>query len=143
MKEPGMRGRFTVLVFAAVIGLFAGAIAPNAIAQVSTAYAPLTLQVACGGLAKPACVKVVPRIASRTAQAGINLRPLGSGLALDTAAAVCEGEAAAAVVQRDALALIARQPSCSGRYDVVGRPLYPWYAFLVVKAGAPFRELSE
>jgi hypothetical protein len=138
-----MRGRFTVLVFAAVIGLSAGAIAPNAIAQVSTAYAPLTLQVACGGFAKPACVKVVPRIASRTVQAGINLKPLGSGLALDTAAAVCEGEAAAAVVQRDALALIARQPSCSGRYDVVGRPLYPWYAFLVVKAGAPFRELSD
>jgi len=133
-----MTRRIAVLVFAAVIGLSAAAIA-----QGNAGYAPIMLQVACGGLAKPACVKVVPRIASRTVQAGINLKPSGSGLALDTAAAVCEGEAAAAIVQRDALALIARQPSCTGRFDVVGRPLYPWYAFLVVKAGAPFRELGD
>jgi hypothetical protein len=133
-----MTRRFAVFVFAAVIGSPAGAVA-----QGSPGYAPIMLQVACGGLAKPACVKVVPRIASRTAQAGINLKPSGSGLALDTAAAVCEGEAAAAVVQRDALALVARQPSCSGRYDVIGKPLYPWYAFLVVKMGAPFRELGD
>lgn len=133
-----MRRRFAVLLFAAVIALSTGAIA-----QGSSGYAPITLQVACGGLAKPACVKVVPRIASRTAQAGIELKPSGSGLALDTAAAVCEGNAAAAVVQRDALALVARQPSCNGRYDVVGVPLYPWYAFLVVKTGAPFRGLGD
>ncbi len=133
-----MTRRFAVLVFAAVIGSSAGALA-----QGSAGYAPIVLQVACGGEARPACVKVVPMIASRTVQAGINLKPSGSGLALDTAAAVCEGEAAAAVVQRDALALIARQPSCTGRYDVIGRPLYPWYAFLVVKTGAPFRELGD
>jgi hypothetical protein len=46
-------------------------------------------------------------------------------------------------VQRDALAIIARQPACSGRYDVIGKPLYPWYALLVVKSGAPFRELGD
>src|SRR5258708_23886107 len=102
MKEPGMARRFAMLLFAAVIGLSAGAIA-----QSSTGYAPIVLRVACGGLAKAACVKVLPRIALRTTQAGIILQALGSGLALDTAAAVCEGEAAAAVVQRDALALIA------------------------------------
>lgn len=56
---------------------------------------------------------------------------------------MCEGEAAAAVVQRDALALIMRLPSCTGRYDIVGQPLYPWYAFLVVKAGAPFQEFGD
>ena len=133
-----MTRRFAALVFAAVIGLSAGALG-----QGSAGYAPIVLQVACGGQARPACVKVVPMIAARTVQAGINLKPSGSGLALDTAAAVCEGEAAAAVVQRDALALIARQPSCTGRYDVIGRPLYPWYAFLVVKTGAPFRELGD
>jgi hypothetical protein len=129
---------FAVLMLTAVIGLSAGAVA-----QGSAGYAPITLQVACGGLAKQACVKVVPRIASRTVQAGINLKPLGSGLALDTAAAVCEGEAAAAMVQRDALALLARLPSCTGRYGIVGRPLYPWYGFLVVKTGAPFRDLGD
>ncbi len=133
-----MTCRFALFVFAAVIGF-----STRAIAQGNPGYGPVTLQVACGGLAKQACVKVVPRIASRTVQAGINLKPSGSGLALDTAAAVCEGEAAAAIVQRDALALIARQPSCAGRYDVIGRPLYPWYAFLVVKMGAPFQELGD
>jgi hypothetical protein len=133
-----MTCRFAEFVFAAILSFSAGAFA-----QGIPGYEPVTLQVACGGLAKQACVKVVPRIASQTVQAGINLKPSGSGLALDTAAAVCEGEAAAAIVQRDALALIARQPSCNGRYDVIGRPLYPWYAFLVVKMGAPFRELGE
>jgi hypothetical protein len=133
-----MARRFPVLIFFAALGLSRGAIA-----QGSTGYAPIVLQIACGGLAKSACTKVVPRIASRTLQAGINLKPSGSGLALDTAAAVCESEAAAAVVQRDALALIARLPSCTGRYDIIGKPLYPWYAFLVVKVGAPFQELAD
>jgi hypothetical protein len=146
MREPGMTRWLPMLMLGVVIGLTSASVAqPNQDAQTGdrTGYAPIVLQVACGGLAKPACVKVVPRIAARTSQAGIVLKSSGSGLALDTAAAVCDGEAAAAVVQRDALALIARQPSCTGRYDVVGKPLYPWYAFLVVKAGAPFRELGD
>jgi hypothetical protein len=116
---------------------------PNEPPRDRSDYAPIVLQVACGGIAKPACTKVLPRIAARTKTAGVELRPLGSGLALDTAAAVCEGQAAAAIVQRDAVALIARQPACVGRYDVVGRPLYPWYAFLVVKAGAPYHALDD
>src|SRR4051794_27791001 len=107
-----MTRRFAAVVFATLLATVIG-LSNGAIAQSGAGYAPITLPVACGGLAKSACVKVVPRIASRTAQAGINLKPSGSGLALDTAAAVCDGETAAAVVQRDALALIARQPSCA------------------------------
>jgi len=137
---------FAVLTLVAAIGLTFGAGAQdtaNDPVRNRSDFAPIVLRVACGGIAKAACAKVVPRLTARTVQAGVNLRPSGSGLALDTAAAVCTGEAAAAIVQRDALALTARLPSCSGRYDVVGRPLYPFYAFLVVKADATFRQLDD
>ena len=69
-----MTRRFAVLVFAAVIGLSAARCAQGTSRPRPSSYAPIVLQVACGGLAKPACVKVVPRIASRTVQAGINLK---------------------------------------------------------------------
>jgi hypothetical protein len=132
-----MKRHFATLVFAAAIGFSADALAQG------NGYAPLVLPVACGGVLKAACAKVLPRLAARTMQAGVELKPAGSGLALDTASAVCDGQAAGAIVQRDAIALAAHQPACQGRFDVVGRPLYPWYAFLVVKAGAPFRELND
>jgi len=138
-----MTRRFAVFIFAAAIGFSAWTVARARPTDRAGGYAPIVLRVACGGLAKSACVKVVPKIASKTIRAGVNLQPLGSGLALDTAVAVCQGDAAAAVVQRDTLALAARVPSCQGRYDIVGKPLYPWYAFLVVKAGAPFRQLDD
>jgi hypothetical protein len=92
---------------------------------------------------KAPCGKVLPRIAARTARAGLDLKPVASGAALDAAAAVCQGQAAAAIVPRDAIAQIAHQPSCLGRYDAVGRPLYPYYAFLVVRADASFRSLDD
>jgi hypothetical protein len=101
------------------------------------------LNVACGGLFRSACVKVLPRISARASQSGVVLKPVGSGRTFDTAAAVCDGEAPAAIVQSDALALIGRQPACLGRYEVVGNPLYPYYAFLVVRADAPFRQLDD
>lgn len=134
----GAAGTIGTLALAAALGFSAGAAA-----QPATAYDPIVLPVACGGAAQAACAKVVPRLAARSVQSGIILRPMGSGLAIDTAAAVCEGAASAAIVQRDALAMLARLPGCPGRYDVVGRPLYPWYAFLIVKAGAPFHEFAD
>jgi TRAP-type uncharacterized transport system substrate-binding protein len=76
-------------------------------------------------------------------QAGLELKPVESGGAFDTAAAVCNGQAAAAIVQRDAVVQPAYAPACQGRFDVAGRSLYSYYAFLVVKAGAPFRTLND
>ena len=106
-------------------------------------YAPITLHVACGELFDAPCGKVLPRIAARTAPTGVDLRPVESGTALDTIAAVCQGQAAAAIVPTDALAQLAHQPACLGRYDIVGRPLYPLYTFLIVRAGASFHSLDD
>jgi len=132
-----------VLVLLAAIALTTGARAESGMNGQRSEYAPITLSVACGGQLRSVCGKVVPRIATETAKAGVVLKPVGSGLAVDTAAAVCDGQTAAAIVQRDAVALIAHQPACLGRYDFVGRPLYPFYAFLVVKAGAPFHQFND
>ena len=135
-----------MLVLVAAIGLTTGAREqgyPNAPVREPLDFAPIVLRVACGELFEAPCAKVLPRLAARTAQAGLDLKPVESGGAIDTAAAVCQGQAAAAIVQRDAIALIGRQPPCLGRYDIVGRPLYPRYALLVVRAGASFRSLDD
>jgi hypothetical protein len=135
-----------LLMLAAAIGLTTGAREqgnPDDRAAAPLDFAPVVLHVACGELFKAPCGKVLPRIAARTAQAGLDLKPVQSGGALDTAATVCQGQAAAAIVPRDAIAQLAHQPACLGRYDAVGRPLYPYYAFLVVRAGAPFRSLND
>jgi hypothetical protein len=115
----------------------------DAFGQGTPSYAPLTLRVACGEVFNPVCAKVLPRIAARTAQAGLNLQPVQSGGALDAAAVVCAGQVAAAVVPRDAMAQYSHQPACLGRFDVVGPALYPLYALLLVKADAPFRQLDD
>lgn len=106
-------------------------------------YEPIVLRVACGGVPKPACAKVLPRIAARATHAGLELKAATGGIPLDTLTAVCDGQAAAAIVQRDAIALVARQPSCAGHYEFVGRPLYPYYAFLMVRADAPFHQIDD
>jgi hypothetical protein len=108
-----------------------------------SSYAPIVLPVACGGVAMAACAKVLPRLAVRAAQSGVNLKSAAGGIPSDTVTAVCDGHAAAAIVQHDAIALIGRQPPCLGRFDVVGQPLYPYYAFLIVRADLPFRQLDE
>jgi hypothetical protein len=106
-------------------------------------YAPIPLNVACGELFRAPCAKILPKIATRTLLLGIDLKPVQSGGAVRAVAAVCQGEAAAAIVQRDVAAQIGHQPSCLGRFDVVGKPLYPLYAVLVVKAAGPVRQLSD
>jgi hypothetical protein len=104
---------------------------------------PIVLHVACGGLFRSPCVKAVPKIAAQTAGTRLELKPEGSGRTLDTAAAVCEGQTEAAIVQRDAIALTERQPFCRGRYHIVGRPIFPYYAFLIVRADAPYHQFDD
>src|SRR5271165_5653699 len=104
-------------------------------------YAPITLHVACGELLDAPCARVLPLIGGRTASMGIELRPAESGVARDTVAAVCQGLAAAAIGPGGAFAQFAHEPACLGRFDVVGRPLYPLYAFLVARAISSFRSL--
>ena len=137
-----MACRFAVFVFAAI------AWSPVSQAQPilggpPSDYAPIVLRVACGGVFSSACAKVVPRLAAQTVHAGVVLKPAAGGIPFDSASAVCDGQAAAAIVQRDVIALIAHQPTCLNRFDFVGQPLYPFYAFLIARADAPFRSLDE
>jgi hypothetical protein len=98
-------------------------------------FAPVTLSVACGESRDTRCAKVLPTIAVQTARSGLDLKPApGAG-----AVAVCQGQAGAAIVQRDAIA----RPSCLGRYDLAGRALFPYYVLLVVRADASFRSLDD
>jgi hypothetical protein len=138
-----MACRFAVFVFAAGILWTAASRGQSPAGQPSPDYAPIVLRVACGGVLGTACAKVVPRIAAQTVHAGVVLKLATGGIPFDSATAVCDGQAAAAVVQRDAIALIAHQPTCLNRFDFVGRPLYPYYGFLIARADAPFRDLDE
>jgi hypothetical protein len=133
-----MRRRFASFAIVAAIVLAGGAHGQN-----DKGYAPVSLAVACGPLTRADCGKVLPAIGSRTALAGLELRAMDGGGALGAIGAVCLGQIAAAIVPRDVAARMAREPDCRKRYAIVGRPLFPLYALLVVKAGAPFRQLSE
>jgi hypothetical protein len=140
------RRPFAMVLLAAVLGLTTGAREPGTAdprAPAPTDYAPVVLHVACGALFQASCGRVLPRIAARTGPMGLDLEPVASGSALDTAAAVCQGQAAAAIVARDTAVALSHEPACLGRYDVVGRALFPLYAFLVVRADAPFRSLDD
>jgi hypothetical protein len=130
-------GGLATLLLIAVIGLSGAARAQ------AGDYAPVTLHVACGELFDPACGKVLPRIAAQIARGGLVLKPVESGRARDTVASVCQDQAAAAIVQRDAIVELAHDPACKGRYDVIRRSLYPYYGFLVVRADTPFRSLDD
>ena len=138
MRQAGRTTCFANLLLLAIVGLTTGALAQDHQSRAATMtsdYAPITLHVACGEVFDAACAKVLPSIAARTAPTGIDLKPAESGGALDPIALVCQDQVAAAIVPADALAERARQPACLGRFDVVGHPLYPLYAFLVVRAG--------
>lgn len=104
-------------------------------------YAPVRLVVGCGEAFQTECGKVLPGIAAKVERAGLVLEPTQTGDALRTVSAVCSG-AAAAIVQHDAAALAARDPTCNGRAEVVGRPLFPVYALMVVRADAAARSFD-
>jgi len=106
-------------------------------------YAQVPLHVACGELFDPPCARVLPQLASQAARSGLDLRPVQTGGALDSVAVVCMGQTAAALVPRDAIAQMARQPACLGRLDSVGRPLFSSYAVLLVGAGGTARSLDD
>ncbi len=137
-----MTCRLAALVVAAALLLISAAFAQAPVRGPSD-YAAVSLNVACGSMIGAPCTKVLPKIAARTGPTGLELKPLESMGALDAAAAVCDGRAALAIVQRDAIPLVAQQKACQGRYDSVSRALYPYYAFLVVKAGSPYRQFDD
>lgn len=141
--ESGMTRCLALFALLVVLGATGGAYGQGSPGGVGPAYAPVVLRVACGGAFGAACTKVLPRIAAQTVRTGLDLKPAIGGLPSDVLTAVCDGQVAAAIVQRDPLALFGRQPFCLGHFDLVGQPLYPIYAFLVARADTPFRSLDE
>jgi hypothetical protein len=102
-------------------------------------YAPIALTVACGALSGPVCSRVLPMLGARAAQTGLALKPAGSASPPGAIEAVCGGLVAAAIVARDVAVRWARQNECRDRYGLIGHPLFPLYALLVVRTGAPRR----
>lgn len=102
----------------------------------------LTLEVACGKLEKSNCAQVLPRIGEQSVPAGLALQPVESEGSVESATGVCVGAVPAAIVQRDAADQRRRQADCAGRFDPVGKPLYPYFGYLVVSANADYSSLS-
>jgi len=99
------------------------------------------MNVACGKLDKSNCAQVLPRIAEQIAAFNVGLNPAESDGSLDSAKAVCQGLVPAAIVQRDAADFAARK--CPGKIEGVGKALYPYYGFLVIRADAPYDTLEK
>lgn len=130
------------LALAAAPGVRAESLSER-LAKASGAVALAPVEVACGRLDKANCAQVLPRVAEQAMQAGLSLRPAESQGSVESAQGVCQGLVPAAIVQRDAADAQARKPECMGRFDVVGKPVYPYYGFLVVAASRPEGGLQE
>jgi hypothetical protein len=102
--------------------------------------APLTLEVGCGELNDVPCARILPALNQRTEPSGVLLKPSGPQSFPRALSDVCEARAAAAIVPRD---VMVRSVPCPEGMEVVGKPLFPVYGFLVVPASAGFRGLSD
>ena len=102
--------------------------------------APLTLEVGCGELNDAPCARILPAINRRTEASGIQVKPSGPQSFPRGLADVCEARSAAAIVPRD---LLVRPMPCPEGMEVVGKPLFPVYGFLVVPAAGGFRGLGD
>lgn len=102
----------------------------------------IAMEVACGKLEKSNCAQVLPRIAEQSMQSGLALTPVESEGSMESATGVCKGLVPAAIVQRDAADLRRRNADCVGRYEPVGKALYPYYGYLVTAAASRYDSLS-
>ena len=118
--------------------LLCAALTAQSRAQTAGDNLPLVLGVGCGPLKGMLCRAVVPRIGARSERMGVVTRAMPTANVTEAADAVCDGKLAAAIVPRDAV-----PRTCGDRAEIVGRPLFPYYAILLVKAGEPFRHLDD
>ena len=94
----------------------------------------IEVEVACGKLDKENCAVVVPEINSKTVSQNVRLKPLESKGSVESVKGLCDGDVQMAVVQADVLAVIGAKPDCAGKVVALGRPLYPYQGFMVVRA---------
>lgn len=104
--------------------------------------AKVTVEVACGKLEKSNCAQVLPRIAEQGTSEGLTLSPVESEGSMESSTGVCKGAVPAAIVQRDAADLRRRAADCVGKYEPVGKALYPYYGYLVTGASSRYGSLS-
>jgi TRAP-type uncharacterized transport system substrate-binding protein len=94
------------------------------------------VEVACGKLDKENCAVVVPEINAKTVSQNVRLKPLESKGSVESVDGLCDGDVQMAVVQADVLAIRSAKPDCAGKVVVLGRPLFPYEGFMVVRADA-------
>jgi TRAP-type uncharacterized transport system substrate-binding protein len=92
------------------------------------------VEVACGKLDKENCAVVVPEINTKTVSQNVRLKPLESKGSVESVDGLCDGDVQMAVVQADVLATRSAKPDCAGKVVALGRPLYPYEGFMVVRA---------
>lgn len=101
------------------------------------------VHIACGKLEKSNCAQVLPRLAEQTTPSGVTLVPEETTGSTESVTAICMGLVDGAIAQRDAADLRARKPDCVGKIEGVGKPLYPYYGYLVIAASAPYDTLAR
>jgi TRAP-type uncharacterized transport system substrate-binding protein len=109
--------------------------------------AEITVRVAAGVKTKGNYAQVVPILAQQLAGTNVALVPDESTGSFMSATGVCLGLDEAGIVQRDAASVRAHvsdgnAASCTGKYVSLGRPLYPYYGFWVVRADTPYKRVS-
>ncbi|RBP03090.1 NMT1 family protein [Roseiarcus fermentans] len=92
------------------------------------------VEVACGKLDKENCAVVIPEINAKTVAQNVRLKPLASKGSVESVDGLCDGDVQVAVVQADVLAARSARPDCAGKVVALGRPLYPYEGFMVVRA---------
>lgn len=136
-----------VLVAAAAMGV--AAVAPAMAQSLSERLAAkkqtlaVEMTVACGKLDKSNCTQVLPRLAEYSVPRGVNIKPIESQGSLESAEGLCAGLVDGAVGQRDAFDMAQRKPDCIGRFTTVGKALYPYYGYFVVRADASFSTFDD
>src|SRR5271157_2227312 len=124
---------------AAIISLLLLAAAPAGADSLSERRAAkekaetVKVEAACGKLDKENCAVVVPEINSKTVSQNVRLKPLESRGSVESVDGLCDGDVQMAVVQADVLALRSARPDCAGKVVALGRPLYPYEGFMVVR----------
>ena len=141
-----MRVRLAVLLLTLAHPALAQSLSER-LAQQHPAASQVTLRVAAGVKTKGNYSQIVPIIAEQLSTTGIAVTPDESTGSFMSATGVCLGLDEAAIVQRDAASERAHTSdsnaaSCTGKYVSLGRPLYPYYGFWVVRADSAFSRVS-
>src|SRR5271165_5202526 len=92
------------------------------------------VEIACGKLDKENCAVVVPEVNAKTVSQNVRLKPLESKGSVESVDGLCDGDVQMAVVQADVLAIRSARPDCAGKVVALGRPLFPYEGFMVVRA---------